>query len=1462
LSHVRAQAPVADFSATPTAGCGPLVVHFTDRSTNGPLFWSWDFGNGVTSSLQNPTVTYGSPGTYTVTLIARNRSGSDAMRKTDYITVYPFPVPRFTSNHTLACAPAAVQFTDQSTPGQGSITAWSWTFGDGNTSNQQNPSNTYAQSGYYDVTLKVTNSGGCTNTASVTRYLRVVSGIQPNFKWNQTSGSCTAPYTLRFVNQSAGPGNLSFNWLLGSGAVPANSTDTNPSGIIYPADGNYSVNLQVSSSLGCTASLQQTVPLIGNNASITGPTSVCVNVPAIFSNSSSPLPSVNTWYFGDGTTSDSTSTTKTWNATGSYNVKLVNKYTSCADSTIHAVQVINTPAPTFTATPLAACKPPLTVQFTDHTTPSASTWHWDFGDGSTSSQQNPSHTYTRLGNFTVTLTITTGGSCPGTVTRTSSISIQAPTVTMRNPTLGACVDGTATFTSVTPVLDVNSPSGVASYSWNAPGSDQGSSNNAGPIFTYPDTGTYTITATITTADGCTSLPATAKVMIGNPLTPSFTVPSAPVCGSKPVTFQSTTPGNPQNFIWDFGDHGSDLVGNPVATHQYHFYGPHDVTLTVYNNGCPQQKIQTVNIQPPFAFFNYALPTPINCSNESLIQFTDTSYENSAYGPISWSWDFGDPGNPGNTSTLQSPQHQYPPPTSTPQPYNVTFTITNGACSDTRTTTVVIGTIAAGLSSSPSGTACRNTPVTFSSTSTPASLASGFSWQVDGGAAISTSDTSSYQTSFTTNGNHSVVLIVDDQYGCPYLSPALNIQVNGPAALFSVPATGGACKGALATFTDHSTPNPSPIVSWSWNFGDDSTAVYPPGTPPFSHAYADTGFYQPLLTVTDNAGCIDTNSQSLHITSPVANFSGPDSFYCPGVPLTFVDSSKGYSLIYSWDFGDGSPPSPTPVHTFATSGTVYQVKLTVTDQNHCTSSLTRPVQIQHPVAAFNLYDTIGICVPLQTTFAAHGKFYDSLYWRFGDGTTSTLDSTAHFYNNYGIDTAWLFVEGPGGCFDSASRRVLVQDPYTATSFSYGPLLKNCDSVNVLFNIVPPASTLFTTVFGDKGIDSSQNTSPVHMYRNPATYLPYLTLTDPSGCIVQVNGGQTITVLGSTPFFSIDKHSFCDSGLVNMTDFSISNDGFASETYNFGDGSPVETQVGGSGKFNVSYYYNKPGLWLPSLTISTLSGCTETYTDTVRAHQTPHPIIAITSPACSGQVQFLGSLAIPEIPMDTVNWDWNFGNGQGSTLQAPTVTMSPGNYTVILIAKVSAGCADTVYSPTTIYPLPSIKGPVEITTAVGVPVTIPFTYPGDSIVSYNWTPATNLDCPTCPNPVATVIFSTEYKVSVTDSRQCQTSDSILIKTICDADNYFLPNTFSPNGDGVNDYFYPRGTSLYNIQSLTIFNRWGQMVFQRRDFPANAATMGWDGNFNGRPAATDTYVYVAEVICNNGQVVVLKGNVTLIR
>jgi gliding motility-associated-like protein len=99
-------------------------------------------------------------------------------------------------------------------------------------------------------------------------------------------------------------------------------------------------------------------------------------------------------------------------------------------------------------------------------------------------------------------------------------------------------------------------------------------------------------------------------------------------------------------------------------------------------------------------------------------------------------------------------------------------------------------------------------------------------------------------------------------------------------------------------------------------------------------------------------------------------------------------------------------------------------------------------------------------------------------------------------------------------------------------------------------------------------------------------------------------------------------------------------------------------------------------------------------------------------------------------------------------------------------------------------------------------------------------------------------------------------------CNDGNLFIPNTFSPNADGINDRFYPRGTGISSIKSLKVFNRWGEMVFSRENFNANDATAGWDGAYKGKVLSPDVYVYTCEVVCMNNEVLNFKGDVTLLR
>ena len=1414
-------------------------------------------------------VIYSSPGTYTVTLIVRNKDGSNAVRKDNYITVYNFPNVNFAANLQVACAPATIQFTDKSTPGQGNLVSWNWNFGDGGSSTGTNPTHSFSQPGYYNVSLTVANSGGCSASNTFVRFVRIVDGIQPNFTFNQVSPACTPPFDINFNNQTAGPGNLSYSWNFGSGANPGGSNQVSPSNIRFPNAGNYNVNLQVVSSLGCSQTLQKAISFSPYTASFTAPATACLNGPVTFTNTSTPASPGSSWDFGDGTTGTGTPVAKKFTALGTYNVKLVNRYAGCVDSTIVPVTVMTTPSPVFTASDTVACQPNLTVQFTDRSPGNPTQWFWDFGDGQTSTAQNPSHTYTTTGSFDVKLTtVGGGGSCSGTTVKTGYIKIKTPTASINNANpLGTCVTGSIGGSSydVAPPLIVSSVTPIASYLWTASGATPSSSTSATPSFTYGYIGDYTISVTITTVDGCTAQ-ATDAVNVGTPLSspvPDFTitnpanpgVPITSVCGRDAILFTASPTSTDYTYIWAFGDGNvsGPQTGNTITYSYSKPLAPATISLKISNHGCPSVASHTLTVNPPFPNFVWKVPCP---SDASPIVFTDSSIVNS---PTSYAWNFGGIGS----STLQNPSFQF----TTLQPYDISLTIVDGACTQTYTKNLLLAKVFPSLNG-PSSAVCKNAPFPLNSTTqltpntvSPGQYISSYIWTF-GTRSADTSSTPTVQASVDTNGTYQTTLTTVDIYGCKVTSAAIPIHVVGPTARYTVPPSGGGCKNSPMVFKDGPSgtdPAGIAVTSWTWTFGDGG-APSTVSTNTTSHSYADTGYYHVSLHVTDADGCSDTwtSPDSVHITSPIANFGVPDSFYCPGVPLPFLDSSIGFSLKPTWTYGDGSNPDNLGSHTYATPGQTYNVTLSVTDTNSCVNQVTKTVNIQKPVAAFDITDTTSICTPLQTHFTSHSQYVDSLYWNFGDGSTSDLPVTSHFYNNVDTFTATLYAVGPGGCYDSASRRVMVMNPAATAKFTYGPL-SHCDSVLVNFTIAAPPYTSFFLAFGDGTNDASGNTTPSHLYRNPNNYIPAIQYQDSTGCILAFGGTKVITVLGAAPFFTASKHAFCDSGLVAFTDYTISNNGVDTETYTFADGSPTQSQTPGTGRFNVTNYFDKAGAWQVALKVTTDSGCSETYLDTIHVYQTPHPLITLASLACAGLIQFDGSIDAPQV--DTINWAWNFGNGQSAKVENPTVQMDAGTYTVALKTSTNFGCSDTTSKSITINPIPQIKGPKQITTALGIPVTIPFTY-SRGVVNYSWAPAANLDCPTCPDPVATLLLSTQYIVTVADSNHCTAQDSIFIKTVCNSDNIFMPNTFSPNGDGVNDIFYPRGKSLYNVQSLTIFNRWGQMVFQRRDFPANAQNMGWDGNFNGRPAPSDAYVYIVEVICENAQVVAIHGSVTLVR
>lgn len=1437
----EAQAPVADFSASPTTGCAPLTVSFTDKSSGNPKFYNWDLGDGL-SSVQNPVHTYG-PGTYTVTLVVRNADGINSITKTNLIVVSPSPTVSFSADKYIACLPANIQFSDNSIANSGSIVKWEWDFGDGGTSASKNPQHTYTKVGYYTLYLKVTNSNGCSNANSVPRFIRTVSGVKADFN-TVGPATCKPPFNINFQNLTSGPGTLSYQWDLAT----TTSTQTSPSNS-YPAAGNYTIKLTAQSEYGCSDAITKNVTISGISTSFSGPDSICLGSPASFQSTSVPAPVKAVWNFGDGTGSSVLNPPpKTYSSPGTYPVKLVSTFTGCKDSVTKNITVYGKPAVDFYSANGTNCKAPYTVNF-QNLSPSFASATWDWGDGTaptTSSAVNVSHTYTKTGAFTVTLTITDSKGCSNTISRTEYVHILPPVAGIGGVPAGVCVGQPFKPISTSGAYDA-----ITGYAWDF-GDGSPIDNSSSPSHAYAAAGVYPVKLTITTSGGCTaSVTVPNAVQVGNKPVIDFKADTSLACRSSFIQFTNlSTPAN-SAASWDFGDGDTSTLFTPPP-HRFADTGLHSVKLKITTNGCTDSLIKAniVHSLPPLARMGFT----VDCSNKKFVTFSDSSATDPGYGPVTFLWNFGDAGN--TSSTAQNPTMSYPV---APANYTVRLVVNNGLCSDTvyKTIKLIDEKADIGFSRNPP-VYCRGERYDISFLNNAANVKQ-FEWFVAGKPPEILGN--AYASSSATTGTFPARLVITDLNGCLDTSAIKTFTITGPTAKFA-PVKGG-CKNGIITFNDQSVSTGT-LTKWVYDFGD-GTGPKTFTAPPFTHQYADTGHYTVKLTVYDNTSnnCSDTyiDSVPLVISKPQVFFTADQTVFCPNTPLQFHDSSTTIGAVnYIWQFGDGSTDvtnNPSPVHSYAGGDSVYTVKLIVTDSVGCTDSLSRTnyISTRTPKPFFSIKDTASFCPPLETKFVFKGKDYESFYWDFGDGNPIPSDSTSHFYNTYGTFTPKLFVVGYGGCIDSATMHVTVTDPVAATKVNFNPK-SACNELMVSFNVTVPYASRFQLFFGDGGVDSSSNAAVQHFYNLPGRYAPYVFLSDSTGCQTIVGGQGYVDIYGAVPLFGPDKRKFCDSATVFFSDYSQDGlDVITGKNWDFGDGSSY------SGS-STSHHYTQPGLYVPALTVTTAAGCSKTLTDTIRVLATPRPAISSADSVCKGLIlDFNGSILNP--PDTAIAWKWDFGQGQTSTNQNVSVQFpDSGKYLVKLKAVNSLGCGHDTSKYVTVNPLPSIKVTGDTTIVAGGPgIVMPITYSANS-VNWNWTPPTGLSCTNCANPLVNPKFSTVYSVKVTDANGCISNRNVQIIVVCNEKNFFIPNTFSPNNDGTNDRFFPRGTGLDRIQAMRIFNRWGELVFEKRNFPANDASSGWDGTYKGKPGASDTYIYMIDIICENANIITYKGNVTLIR
>jgi len=402
----------------------------------------------------------------------------------------------FYANNTTCCVNQSVTFTSNST---GNATSWNWSFGDGGTSTTQNPTHSYASASTYTVTLNVSNA--CfSDIETKTNYISVNPTPVANFSANVTTGC--EPLAVRFTDTSTG-NPTSWSWSF-PGGNPSSANAQGSHTVTYNSPGIYNVTLSTTNAFGCSDDEARTnyitvnpKPVANFSANVT---TGCEPLIVRFTDTSTGNPTSWSWSFPGGNPSSANTQgphTVTYNSPGIYNVTLstTNAF-GCSDDEAKTNYITVNPKPVanFSANATSGCAP-LTIQFTDTSTGSPSSWSWNFGDGSNSTAQNATHQYNSAGTYNVSLTAT--NAC-GNNTKTVNnyiIVTQAPTANFSANVASGCAPLTIQFTDTS----TGSPTG---WSWNFTGGNPSSANTQGPhTVTYNSPGTYNITLTVSNACG-------------------------------------------------------------------------------------------------------------------------------------------------------------------------------------------------------------------------------------------------------------------------------------------------------------------------------------------------------------------------------------------------------------------------------------------------------------------------------------------------------------------------------------------------------------------------------------------------------------------------------------------------------------------------------------------------------------------------------------------------------------------------------------------------------------------------------------------------------------------------------------------------------------------------------------------------------------------------------------------------
>lgn len=1484
--------PTPKFTASPTSGCPCTNVSFVNTSVaNAPGAVSsiWSFGDGYTATTTNANHLFCTPGTYNVALKVTNSVGCITTKvDTAKVLIFDKPIVDFIASKTKICKrPDTVSFTSSVFKGKAPYT-YSWDFGDGmGTSTLTNPTYVYTTAGSFTIRLIVTDANGCKDTLSKTNH--IVSFLTySNFK--VPASICPGTSLVAFENSSTPtPSGTSWKWSDGgtaSGLIPSRH---------FWKGGTYTVTMIDSFGPGCVDSAVKSYivypkPRTNFSYSPIYPCPAPANI--TFKNKSNGADSF-TWIFGDGTTTKLKDPVHTYTWDSVFTVYLIGKNSFGCIDTFRVRDTTKAfpggyPNPYYDST-----NSPIIVRVFDEYT---------------SVKVNAtSHCIPAV--VTVSAQMYTNTHLPSAADTSKPVALCGP-IKGYSPPYWYCFD-VLSFPDPYPdqFYDPKDPTifspffypyPAKSYFWDF--GDGFTSTLPSPSHTYTTEGIHKITVTIRT-DSC-SFTDSAFFECGFKPTADFSFYPSVICKNDYVYCTNLSTGG-LKYTWDFNDGFLVTDTSKTVNHKYKVSGDRRILLIANRHECIDTISKALIINPPGGAFGirYSCDTPLK------VRFLDSSYRAKKV-----LWLFGD----GDTSTLRSPIHFY----ADTGVYKVTLITENDTfgCHDTLEKTVELYYVHPYFQAKDTNVCLKDT--IWLQYTTPNYLVN-FWWASSRDTVKWDTTSKSYYILFKDTGIYSVTLYSANSHGCMdsfvrknYLGVAKPQMKVAASPLIS-------CFPTTIDFTDNSYNTKGKGINninrkWIWG---DATSFTSTGTTA-SKTYSAPGTYKVKVITTDNVGCKDSATLTVESRKPVAAFKSEiDTFTCLFIPTRFNSSSTGVSLTYKWDFGDGGTSTDAnPTHQFTSIGS-FTIKLVVTDITGCKDSVTKTAYIKttKPDASFNISDSFSLCPPMFVTFTNTSSSDVVKYnWDFDNGSKATIPNPVAPYMDSGKYQIIFVVSNKYNCTDTAYKTVRVMGYDGA--FKYSPL-NGCAPHLVNFEAELINVDVMVWDFADGVTESAKgNLKTTHLYTEPGIYVPRLILGDGKGCATSSRGLDTIRVDGIVSTISTTPACIGTEITFNDSSYSYFSE-YAGSEWIFEDGTTVSGKnpkrtYATSGTFPITLITsNSNGCKdtfntfivihpLPQIkaidtiiclgdkvTLQAIGGVSYTWLSdtTLSCYDCNNPVANTREPrnyyvtgtdifGCKNtdvleigiktkttlvlgeDAEVCAKTPIQLLASGAQQYYWSpetFLNNP--RIANPVATMD--STIVYRVIGVEGSCIpDTGFIKILVHPLPIVNAGPDQKVLAGTEVQLFGS--GQYIKDYLWSPAQNLSCTTCNNPRTKPTTTTLYTLKATSEFGCTDSDDVVVIIFCDQSQIFLPNTFTPNGDGQNDYFYPQGQGVAKIKTFIVYNRWGQKVYERTNMDANMREQGWDGTYQGDKLGSDTFVYTLEAICDNGEVVFWKGDVTLIR